>query len=142
MSTRAQIAIEGSKVLVYKHSDGYPDGVLPILSPFVKDFMESRGWDPDYMVARLAQRIANARDGEMGKLPADAKAPFDAFLGVGIDCEVHGNIAYLYRVTRDGTIRVCVLRSGRKGTDPWNTTAWVTEQTIPLRTNPVPMETP
>jgi len=128
MSTRAQIAIEGSKVLVYKHWDGYPGGILPILAPFVKQFAESRDWDPDYMVARLAQRMCDAAGPDM--------------TGCGVDCEIRGDTAYLYRVTQDGTIRVCKVRKGRDPSDPWNGTAWVTEQTIPLRTNPVPVETP
>jgi hypothetical protein len=98
MSTRAQIQVDGSKVLVYKHSDGYPDGehgVLAWLTPFVESFMQRRGFNPDYMTARIV--VAGiASDG----------AEADPTLGWGVDTEIHGDIAYLYTVKRDGSIDV------------------------------------
>lgn len=44
MSTRAQIVVEGiEEVKFYKHSDGYPEGVLPVLEPFVQGFLQKEG---------------------------------------------------------------------------------------------------
>jgi len=52
MSTRCQIKIKDSKeknyadgnIHIYKHCDGYPSGVLPLLVPFVKRFFKERGY--------------------------------------------------------------------------------------------------
>ena len=98
MSTRAQIQVEGSKVLVYKHNDGYPDGkhgVLAWLTPFVMNFMRLRGFQEDYMTARILE-AGIFSDG----------ADRDPVLGWGLDTEIHGDIAYLYTVKRDGSIDV------------------------------------
>jgi hypothetical protein len=49
MSTRCQILVTGSDVVIYRHSDGYPDsehGVLHDLLPLVREFKKYRGDDP------------------------------------------------------------------------------------------------
>jgi hypothetical protein len=100
MSTRAQIQVEGSKVLVYKHCDGYPDGkhgVLAWLEPFVARFMKHRGFDVDYMTARIV---------EAGIAKDVVDGDDNGATGWGVDTEIHGDIAYLYTVKPDGSIVV------------------------------------
>jgi hypothetical protein len=95
MSTRAQIQVEGSKVLVYKHHDGYPEGVLPWLEPFVQDFIKRRGFVVDYMTARIV--VAGIADDGLDDNGAT---------GWGVDTEIHGDTEYLYTVKMDGSVVV------------------------------------
>lgn len=54
MATRATIKIEGvTFARVYKHYDGYPEGMLPWLEEFNQSFAEARGDDPEYKFAQL-----------------------------------------------------------------------------------------
>jgi len=100
MSTRAQIQVEGSKVLVYKHHDGYPDGrhgVLAWLEPFARDFVKRRGFVVDYMTARIvvhgvAQDLIEGND--------------NGATGWGVDTVIHGDTEYLYTVKMDGSVVV------------------------------------
>jgi len=74
MSTRCQIAfydrrprgeksiMEKWEALVYRHSDGYPEGVMPELVPFLRRWMKVRGWDLEYCAARLLQDMCNRYD--------------------------------------------------------------------------------
>lgn len=101
MSTRCQIAIVDSSAAgsiyaprIYKHSDGYPSGVLPTLIPFVEQFTSRRGDDPAYLLAQIVRAFAKAENG----------SEYDnGCLGWGIDCDWHGDLAYIYLV-RDGKV--------------------------------------
>ena len=127
MSTRCQIAVEGSKVLFYKHSDGYPSGVLDVLLPLVSAFWASRGYDAD-LPAHIAHAFiaANlkhyAEDSWYQKNPATVER--SKFLGYGLDCEIHGDTEFLYTVKRDGSVTVektwshTILGTFTTGTDP------------------------
>jgi hypothetical protein len=53
MATRATISIEGTKTIVYKHWDGYPEGMIPWLLKFNSQFSVKRGDDPSYKLAQL-----------------------------------------------------------------------------------------
>ena len=54
MGTSCTIEIEGlNGVKIYKHWDGYEEEVLPILDRVVDRFKNDRGWDPEYMLARI-----------------------------------------------------------------------------------------
>ena len=54
MATRATIKIEGVNFAkLYKHWDGYPEGILPWLIKFHKMFLTKRGYDPTYQFAQL-----------------------------------------------------------------------------------------
>lgn len=97
MSTRCQIQVEGSNVIIYKHMDGMPDRVLPWLEPFVARFHAARGHEPDYLTARIL--VDGVRE------DGPRREPFE-FIGWGLDTEYHGDIAYLYRIRRDGTVEV------------------------------------
>lgn len=101
MSTRAQICIkrgtEGSArtggIYIYKHCDGYPEGVMPILKPFVKAFVQDRGNDPEYLLCQIVRRFAIEdieKECEHGFYPC--------YTGWGLDTVKHDDIQFLYEV--------------------------------------------
>lgn len=92
MSTRAQIVVEGlEEVKLYKHSDGYPIGVLPVVEPFVKGFLRRRGcWDPEYLMARLVMAFGLTDPGGV--------------LGYGLSAVWQPDISWFYRIRQDGTV--------------------------------------
>jgi hypothetical protein len=124
MSTRCQILVEGSDVLVYRHSDGYPDGphgVLKALKPIVANFIKWRGFDECYMPAHISSALIVEhqkwcdmairrckREGQDYRHYESAK-----YLGHGLDgynaetgAGLHGDIEFLYVVKKNGTIEV------------------------------------
>lgn len=107
MSTRCQIRIEGNKALLYIHSDGYPEGILPTLMSFLPPFMKDRGYDPEYLAARLLQQFMNKSDKRMEEFRVKFPGPtrFD-YTGFGVDVELHGDIRYLYVVKKNGSVEV------------------------------------
>ena len=120
MSTRSQIKLKEStdNIHVYKHSDGYPEGVLPVLVPFVKEFMASRGYDECYLLAQVVRRFAvtDYLDQKLFEERHPQLSPHDTtrdFLGWGLDCEKHGDIDYLYEIDKTGAIFV----NGKKLTE-------------------------
>jgi len=115
MSTRCQIEVSGEPVRLYKHSDGYPSGVMPILEKVVAEFELARGFfDGPYLLARIGQRFMNESDDGTRKFRdkmASAGLPLadnaESFvLGYGYDTEVHGDIEYMYTVHADFSISV------------------------------------
>ena len=67
MSTRAQIVVKGNEeAKIYKHSDGYPDGVMPVLTELLQQFIAERGNDPEYCTAQIIR--AFARDDEKHRI--------------------------------------------------------------------------
>jgi hypothetical protein len=119
MSTRCQIALYEMKeqclqtpsILIYKHCDGYPDGVLPTLVPFLKEFSNTRGLrDTDYCGAWLVHHFIDEhiqhnkefneslkRNGHTDLVDMSVLKDKD-FLGYGISRAFAGDIEYLYRV--------------------------------------------
>jgi len=109
MSTRCQIGIYESKatplkkwdVLLYRHSDGYPDsecGVVEILKKFLTYWKKERGLDDlEYCGARLLQYMCNEYDKE----GADGTEGLTGILGYGISNALHGDIEYFYRIYPD-----------------------------------------
>jgi len=94
MSTRCQIGFYGEEgklrdhiALLYKHCDGYPEGVLVPLMPFLKNFFKMRKGDMEYAAARTLQMFMNQH-------PKD-------YLGYGISSSLHWDIAYFYVVLPD-----------------------------------------
>ncbi len=136
MSTRCQVSIEGSPVLIYKHSDGYPEGVLPTLTPFVRSFFAVRGNDPSYLAARcLAALVAEsdkARTARARKCTAEERKRYGYdkpdCLGFGLDTDLHGDIEYFYTIRTSGAIEVRHRGYDERGYDE----GWSLEQTIPL----------
>jgi hypothetical protein len=103
MSTRCMIEVEGCKAKLYRHSDGYPDGqwgVLATLVPFVNKFLKVRGWDPEYLLARIAQDQMNGHDEHTKEHDGTD------VLGFGLDTSYHFDLEYVYRVCEKGTIEV------------------------------------
>lgn len=113
MSTRAHIAFFDAEpeaeqvtkptVLIYKHSDGYPEGTLPQLTEFCKAFNEHRGLrDNEYATARCVQFMTNHDDKEMAEWYKETKIPNTdtfSFLGYGVGTNFHGDIEFYYVVT-------------------------------------------
>ncbi len=97
MSTRCQIGIYNNKevnnhdfvALLYRHTDGYPDGILPDIKPFLKEFDIERGCeDTEYLAARLLQYLCNKHD--LHKKD---------FIGLGICNDFHEDIEYFYKIS-------------------------------------------
>jgi len=89
MSTRCQIGfypyedtpLEKWDALIYRHFDGYPDGVLPDIVPILKDFNKNRGLDDtEYASAWLVAKLK------------------DDYLNIGVSNQFHGDIEYYYAV--------------------------------------------
>lgn len=103
MATRAQIAVEGSSIMIYKHNDGYPNGVMPVLEDLAKMFLVERGNDPEYCLAQILMAFAREEEEHRRKMLAldDGcshyyKKPF--MTGWGLDMVLHGDIEYFYVV--------------------------------------------
>ena len=118
MSTRSQIGIykikpstpsvlKEFKALLYRHSDGYPSGVLPDIIPFLRWFKSARGiGDTEYVAARLLQWLCNQYDGVTAgvlvNLRDNVTAGYTGTLGHGICKYFHGDIEYYYAVYPNG----------------------------------------
>jgi len=116
MSTRCQIGIyerdsqpmAEPTVLMYRHSDGYPDGPHGVpygILPFLKRFSDERGLtDVEYLPAWLMFHLIHHSTESMARWNSgkDYGAPDGMdFLGHGIcgkDCGFHGDIEYFYRI--------------------------------------------
>ena len=148
MSTRCQIGFykKGEKdlkkfqALIYKHSDGYPEGVLPILTPFLKEFNAKRGLNDieyasawclhaiiqDHVLHNMEYMKERKKDNWPSSMPEDGRD----FLGHGICIGFHGDIEYFYAVYPD---KLLVYETGYdKGPESWKKI-----KTIPL-TDKVP----
>jgi hypothetical protein len=135
MSTRCQIqvktdaAIKGEakkgiyKALIYRHSDGYPQGphgVLEFLEPMAKRFFKERGDDATYFIAQYLRQSAiheQKKWEELAKLNPQNDfmqnpqySPEFSCLGYGVDFDIHPDIRFLYTVdltkTGQGTVNV------------------------------------
>jgi hypothetical protein len=123
MSTRCQIGFYGKgekdlkkfQALLYKHSDGYPEGVLPIIEPFLKEFNAKRGLsDIEYASAWCLYTIIQDHVTHMAEWAKDSPSPSCPedgrdFLGHGICTGFHGDIEYFYAVQPD-TLTVYEVR--------------------------------
>lgn len=111
---------------VYKHSDGYPTGVLPVLVPFAENFGKHRGHDPEYCIAQIIRAFAiaefehamawDAKEKEMVVDPSGYSLEYKKGIthaegeklrvtGWGVDSGIHGDIEYLYVVnSATGTV--------------------------------------
>ena len=125
MSTRCQILVEGADVVLYRHSDGYPDGehgVLKSLKAIVKNFIKWRGFDECYLPAHIISEMIVAHKKwadkcirrEKKKDPNYNTNSYESskYLGYGIEgyadeaAYLHGDIEFLYVVKKNGTIEV------------------------------------
>lgn len=105
MSTRSQIKVKGSEVMIYKHSDGYPEGVIPVLKPILERFVAERGNEPDYALAQIMRAFARHDEEYRKKRLEEAEDEIvknmykqPRMTGWGLDTVRHGDIEYLYKV--------------------------------------------
>ena len=118
MSTRSQYIVvdetclEETPIYIYKHWDGYPSAILPIILPFVEKFHKSRGNDSEYMRAQLLKAL-------MGDC-----TDLDDFRGFGISDTIHDDIDYLYEIhSETGVVFVKTHRGEELGRFPLGTNA-------------------
>ena len=123
MSTRSQIAfyeegekdLEKHKALIYRHSDGYPEGVIPDILPFLQWWLKRQGLnDIEYASARLLQYLCNLHDkhtvefgkqySRLGKEVEDIEKGFTGIYGHGICKDFHSDIEYLYAIYSDKVV--------------------------------------
>lgn len=136
MSTRAQIVIEDLEAIkLYKHCDGYPAGVLPVLEPCVEAFLKRRGWDPEYLLARLVMAFGLAEERHRQAMKAHPtlgeRYRHPETTGYGLSREWYADIEWVYRVRRDGSVEA--WKTGEdwwgaveRGEDaPWERCAWL-----------------
>lgn len=109
MSTRCQIVVQADAqsfvtpdqdglhpVYIYKHSDGYPRGVMPILGPLIAHFNKTRGADAPYLVAQIVRAFAVA------DFQHDAKST-QSMIGWGLDNSFHGDVEFIYYIKASKT---------------------------------------
>ncbi len=106
MSTRCQIAfyessralVQNWKTMLYKHGDGYPEGVLPTLLPFLKDFDNKRGLDDyEYAAAWCLYEFCDKHRTWLKENDRDDSEK--KYLSHGICKEFHWDIEYMYMVS-------------------------------------------
>ena len=101
MSTRATIHFnwqDKTQAIVYRHSDGYPEGLgkdLQIFLEYLKEWVpDNRFSDPGYLAAKWV--VWDALKAERSKFH-EAREPL-AFLGVGIRMDDPSDINYRYTI--------------------------------------------
>lgn len=116
MSTRAVVRFvnvyddhEYEAAMVYRHSDGYPSGMLPTLRTFFNEVKrqtkDTRFDDASYLAAKfvvyLSRIFAHKYEWPDGVFKGEprytASNPLD-FLSVGIVKEIPGDVEYVYTV--------------------------------------------
>lgn len=140
MSTRANIILKdnsGRQIIFYRHSDGYPKGVMPTLNKFINwikagkirnNLMQSAGW----LVLIGAMEYNSlpkykAKPYKLGKSTyynvnvESIEEPSDWKCGAyEITDNIHGDIAYLYTVNvSDYSIKCQEVKYERTGMDAY-----------------------
>lgn len=102
MSTRCQLGvyrkedspIDDKDCFIYRHADGYPEGVLPDIVDWLKWFNKNRGiGDTEYCAARLIQHLTNQYDGD------ETLGTYRGMLGHGVGLGLHGDIEFFYHIS-------------------------------------------
>lgn len=114
MSTRCMLGfyesqetdLEKHQALLYRHSDGYPQGVLPEITPFLSWWIGTPwiGIDIEYCAARLLQYLCNEHDRGFKRSWEELRGESEGYtgkLGYGIANEFHGDIEYYYAIFPD-----------------------------------------
>jgi hypothetical protein len=92
---------------IYRHCDGYPEGVLPDLEEFFKavvaDTTDTRFGDPNYLAAKFVvwQAAQNAKHYDSSTGEYVASKPLD-FISLGICMKDPGDIEHTYFVVCSG----------------------------------------
>jgi hypothetical protein len=113
MSTRSHILFrdDDDSLLTYKHHDGYPDAVIPLLREFWQ-------WYPrttrlEYLTAtwfyyckrRTEERLGDRYDAPMKTGELAHNHPIALSYGICADNEIHGDVEHLYEVDiEEGTV--------------------------------------
>ncbi len=150
MATRAQIFIGGLEASLYVHFDGYPDGIMPAITPALEHYRR-RGevWEPERVLAFLTSALAiQAEIRRQAKLVNTRERPAqDLFKTPGVPRhyllwgnEVVPGVEYIYIVrydpSRDSKPKVRVFEVGhpiREGA----TLAEVVADSTPLTWKPL-----
>ncbi len=114
MSTRAIIRLQSNEVpiAIYKHSDGYPSEVIPVLAPFIKRFFKNRGNDPQYLMAQIVRAFAVADYKYRLEDSDDPRSEDCNFLygqdytGWGLVDYDHSDYSYRYEIGASGQISI------------------------------------
>lgn len=123
-----------TSAIVYRHSDGYPEGLGDDLSKFiqaVRQLRDTRLSDPSYLAAKWVVFDAVAYQEMMDSIYKDKPDTYTklygdrnplAFLSVGIVQQDPGDIEYRYHVNCDGKVESIVYeKRGGSWDDPvWN----------------------
>lgn len=120
MSTRCQIglyekqedSLDKPTVLLYRHCDGYPEAAFKPIERFVKYFKSVRGWDPNYMGARLLCYLISTHTQDLpGQMNGDTRDKEDIEFGgiltygICLPNNFHGDTEFYYAIYPRG-IRV------------------------------------
>jgi hypothetical protein len=99
MSTRCciEISYRGRRYRIYRHSDGYPQGVIADLYVLMNNYDRDPSGDPEYFLANFIFYAKLARWIE--ELRNETRPPYNGWeYGYGVcspDCE-HGDLEYRY----------------------------------------------
>lgn len=102
MSTRCNIGIyedeksvlENPDIILYKHSDGYPENTLPLLKEFMNNPLNERNRnDYEYQSAWLLHSLIN----DHIRMCIEHKYN-ENHIGYGICKDIHGDIEYYYAI--------------------------------------------
>ena len=142
MSTRSQIGfyekaetpLDKFEALLYRHSDGYPEGVLLDILPFLSWWRKARGiGDLEYCSARLLQYLCNEYDKETKKWGSKIEAEgFTGTLGHGVCRAFHWDIEYFYKIYPNKVEVYDVSFKSEEGSDKDWFDNWKLIQTIDL----------
>ena len=95
MSTSCTIAVDDvNYAKVYVHWDGYPSHMMPWLENFNKDFVDHRGFDPQYKFAQLLRSSVFNKDDyglDPSKYTGWGVVPFNEDQGVSYEYTLHPN---------------------------------------------------
>lgn len=104
MSTRANIVVKSGreKLIFYRHSDGYPEGTMPLLEKFMAEIKAGNLRDN---VGQSAGWLVEYGRREMLEFENEMKKQISSFQGYGwkvgfiepTTC-IHGDIEYLYTI--------------------------------------------
>jgi hypothetical protein len=126
MSTRCNIHFtQGEKVRanIYRHSDGYPEGVLPDLDRFFEAVEkqtngDTRFNDPEYLAAKYVVWQANEYAAySMNAMVDTGKVRMLDFLSVGVTMQDASDGEYVYDVACEGSGRPKVSYTPAGGTN-------------------------
>lgn len=104
---------------IYRHCDGYPDGVMPDLALFFADVRtqttDTRFDDAEYLAAKFVVWQAGRSTSRFAARPL-------AFLSLGICLRDHGDIEYVYRIVESADRDTQpVVEWAEPGSDNWHT---------------------